>query len=533
LIEPATLPRLLEAGVRLRPKAPAIVFEGKAYSYEQLERRVNACARGLSKAGLVGERVGLMLPNSIELVCWYLACFCIGAVAAPISSSYAGPELARALDVARPKWLVADASHRGLLAELNPEAFGLRRILIAGEREDWFGAPADAAASDPAAVQPPELAALLFFTSGSTGKPKGVQHSQRSAMAILTSTFEALDGVDANDIILVCEPQVHPSGFIATFSVLSRGGTVTLLAGFDEVHYLAALRARPPSLIVTHIDILTKLLRAPDIRPEDFAALRGVYTGGDVVPPARQRQFWEFTGLPIQVGWGMTEAIWVTVCRTPDLERQGCIGRPVGGAQIRVAGEDGKRLPDGETGEFWVKGPMVMREYWHDPDTTARAFADGWFRTGDSGWRDADGTYWFAARIKDIIVRNTAKLTPGEVEAALDQHPGVQSAAVIGAPDPDAGDVRVAFVVPEPGWSLMAAALTEFLETKIADIRSPSTIILSPRFPSQKAARLITMRFALCSRRILGKNRAGRCGVGVKIAADLLLALRAFGKLYS
>jgi long-chain acyl-CoA synthetase len=127
-----------------------------------------------------------------------------------------------------------------------------------------------------------------------------------------------------------------------------------------------------------------KLLHAPDIRREDFASLRGVYAGGDVVPPARQRQFRAFAGLPIQVGWGMTEAIWLTVCRDPRLERQGCIGRPVGGTEIRVAGEDGQALPDGEIGEFWVKGPMVMREYWRDPDATARAFADGWFRTGDT-----------------------------------------------------------------------------------------------------------------------------------------------------
>jgi acyl-CoA synthetase (AMP-forming)/AMP-acid ligase II len=96
----------------------------------------------------------------------------------------------------------------------------------------------------------------------------------------------------------------------------------------------------------------------------------------------------------------MTEAIWLTVCRDPRLERQGCIGRPVGGTEIRVAREDGQALPDGEIGEFWVKGPMVMREYWRDPDATARAFANGWFRTGDSGSRDADGTHWFAARTK-------------------------------------------------------------------------------------------------------------------------------------
>ncbi|MCI0466555.1 MAG: acyl--CoA ligase [Beijerinckiaceae bacterium] len=488
--ESASLSRLLRSGLRLRPDKAAIVFEGHTYTYGMLERRVSALAASFAASGLTGERIGLMLPNSIDLVCCYLACFRAGAIAAPVSHNYAAPELARALGVAEPRWLIFDAAHRGLIAGLDMGASGIERVVIAGGGEDQFSTLLNSGTAYPAGDEPPEQPALIFFTSGSTGKPKGVLHTHRSALAILTSTCEALDGVDASDRILVCEPQVHPSGFIATFSVLSRGGTIGLLSGFDEASYIAGLRSIAPGLIVTHIDILAKLLRAPEIRREDFAALRGVYTGGDVVPPALQRQFLAFTGLPIQVGWGMTEAIWLTVCRDPGAERQGCIGRPASGVEIRISGEDGHALGDGETGEFWVKGPMVMREYWRDPEATARAFDNGWFRTGDSGSRDADGNYWFAARIKDIIVRNTAKLTPGEVEAALSQHPGIKYAAVIGVPDPDEGEVPAAFIVPEPDRLPSAEALTRFLESRIARYKIPARYYFLSALPLTRSGKI-------------------------------------------
>lgn len=490
MTEPAAIAELLQAGLQRRADQPAILFEGRTYTYEALERRVSALAGHFANAGLAGERVGLMLQNSVDLVCCYLACFRVGAVAAAISDAYAAPELARAIDVAQPKWLIIAAECRHLLDALDGVASGLQRIVVAGGGHDELAALFEGPSANLPGCPSGEQPALIFFTSGSTGKPKGVVHTHRSALAILASTCEALDGVSAIDTILVCEPQVHPSGFIATFSVLLRGGAVVLLSRFDQDRYIAALRATPPSLIVTHIDILVKLLHAPDIRREDFASLRGVYTGGDVVPAAREQQFRAFAGLPIQVGWGMTEAIWLTICRDPGTERLGCIGRPVGGAQVRVVGADGKDVRDGEIGEFWVRGPMLMREYRGDPDATARAFVDGWFRTGDSGSRDAEGNYWFAARIKNLIVRNTAKITPGEVEAALLSHPDVQSAAVIGAPDVEEGEVPVAFVVREPGRAPTAEALTQFLKSRIARYKVPVRYYFLAALPLTKSGKI-------------------------------------------
>jgi long-chain acyl-CoA synthetase len=142
---------------------------------------------------------------------------------------------------------------------------------------------------------------------------------------------------------------------------------------------------------------------------------------------------------------------------------------PVGGAEIRA---------DAHTDELLVRGPMVMQHYWADPELTAATLHDGWPRTGDLGRVDASGVWWFTGRIKDIIVRRTSKITPGEVESALEQHPNVAIAAVVAAPDPDEGQVPVAFVVPKAGAFLTSVELVDYLRTRIAAYMIPGRIHL-------------------------------------------------------
>jgi len=157
----------------------------------------------------------------------------------------------------------------------------------------------------------------------------------------------------------------------------------------------------------------------------------------------------------------------LTVEREPRLDRDGCIGTPVGGAQLRA---------DPETGELLVRGPMLMRGYWQDDELTRSTVVDGWLRTGDLGAVDADGTWWFHGRLKDVIVRRTSKITPGEVESAIDEHPAVAMAAVVAAPDAEEGEVPVAFVVPRRGEQLSADDLVEFLLHRIAAYKVPARI---------------------------------------------------------
>lgn len=436
---------------------------------------------------LAGERVALLLPNSIELVTAYLACFTAGVMAVPLNRRYAAPEVEKALQRARPRWLIVHADRLPLLGHVDGSILAGLRLIVVGEPPSTtsqgesyaalFGTPAP---TGEVAVTP-DMPTVMFFTSGSTGRPKGVVHTHASALAMLTSTSEALGDVGPDDVVQVFEPMVHVSGFIATFTTLLGGGTVALYDGFDATVYAQALVTHRPTLVSTHIDVLVQLLRLPGVCRDWFASLRGVYTGGDTVPAAVQREFSQISGLPIGVGYGMTEAIWLTVQREARVDRDGCIGRPVGGAQLRV---------DEKTNELLVAGPMMMKRYWDDDAQTQATVVDGWLHTGDLGYCDPDGFWWFTGRIKDIIVRRTSKITPGEVEEALQRYPGVAAAAVTGAPDPDEGQVPVAYVVPRPGVTLSTEDLVAFLEERIARYKIPARIHLRSSLPLTSSGKI-------------------------------------------
>lgn len=463
------LSRLIAAHAERSGDRTALAYGDERWTYTDLGAAADALASEMAAAGLAGERVALMLPNRPETVISYLACFTAGAIATPLNSRYAPPEIERALHRARPAWLIVHPSRLDVLRTVDPARLAGIRVLVAGA-SDCHETLAPLLVPRPGprpAPQGPDRPAVLFFTSGSTGTPKGVLHDHGSALGMLTSTSEALGKVTARDVVQVCEPLVHVSGFIATLTTLMAGGTVALYDGFDVPQYVSGLRAHRPTLICTHIDILAQLVRADGASRDWFSSLRGVYTGGDSVPAAVQQEFMALAGKPIAVGWGMTEAIWLTVTRQPRLDRDGCIGRPVSGVEVRA---------DGQSGELLVRGPMVMARYWEDEELTRDTLAEGWLRTGDLGSRDADGVWWFEGRIKDIIVRRTSKISPGEVEAAIDDHPAVAASAVVAAPDPDEGQVPVAFVVPRPGRALPATELLRFLRERIAGYKLPARV---------------------------------------------------------
>jgi long-chain acyl-CoA synthetase len=310
-----------------------------------------------------------------------------------------------------------------------------------------------------------------------------VTHSHASAAGIIESVLDALPRIGAAARIVAHDSVSHMGGWIEVFPLLARGATVVLAREFEPARFYADLRTWRPTILGAHVDHLWQIVRHPGATRADFASLDTVFTGGDELPLPLQRAFLDLTGLPIQVGWGMTEAIWLTIAREPELRRRGLLGRPVAGVELRVVGPDGHDVEDGASGELWVRGPMVTPGYWRRPEADRAVLADGWLRSGDLALRDPDGRYWFTGRSKQVIERNSENITPGEIEQALYRHPAVAEASAFGVADPDEGQVPIAYVAFAPGAAASEDELKAFLATQIAAFKIPVRILAIDHMP--------------------------------------------------
>lgn len=491
------LSQLLAPALASRPEAVAIEADGRRVTYRELEALAGRLATALADAGLAGERVATLLPNSVELVAGYLACWKAGAIAVPFEYVDAPPEVAYGLADSGARWLLVHEEKLGDLAKVDLRAAALREVIVVGSPSGGRRCLSDllAAAPRPLPAPPDDALAFILYTSGSTALPKGVTHSHASAAGIVTSVLDALSRVGPDARIVAHDSVSHMGGWIETFPLLFRGASVSLVRAFEAERFRSDLLRVRPTVVGAHVDHLWQMLRHPALRREDFASVDTVFTGGDELPLALQQAFLDRTGLPIQAGWGMTEAIWLTLCREPELVRRGRLGRPVAGVELRVADlrsdRFGRALPDGEVGELWVRGPMVTPGYWRRPEADREMRVEGgWFRTGDMGFRDADGEYWFTGRRKQIIERSSENITPGEIEQALARHPAVAEAGAFGVADPDEGQVPVAYVAFAPGRAATEAELKTFLATQIAAFKIPARILPIERIPRTHSGKI-------------------------------------------
>jgi len=482
-----TIDRIIDLTLDRNPEVIAMKYKDESFTYGDLELLSRHASTWFTAAGLKGEPVAFMLPNGFEIMITYLACFKSGAVAMPLNRRYTPPELKKTLIDSGAKCLVIELEKLYLLDEIDLSETAVETVYTTGVvprngSKNFYTLlgpvgpyeETDRSDSDPA---------VILYTSGSTGEPKGVVHTYSSVEGIINSTSLAMENVNGTDRILIIDPQVHISGFLETFTGLYYGAIVIIQDGFNLEQFVPALVNEGPTLLVTHIDVFMKLLDANVTNKDTFSSFRGVYTGGDSLPSAFQASFYEHSGLTIQLGYGMTEAIWLTVAREADTEGMGEIGRALPGVEIRIINKEGNNLPEGEVGEIWVKGDMVTPGYWKNQKATDEALEDGWFKTGDCAFRDSTGTLYYSGRIKDIIIRNTSNIMPGEVEQALYKNPDVKEAAVIGVEDEEEGHVPVAFVTKKEGSNLTEEKLKEFTVTQIAAYKVPARIYFIDELP--------------------------------------------------
>lgn len=466
---------------------------GRVLTYAELDRRSRALAGYLRDEMQVrpGERVAVLSPSSTNVVEVQEACRLLGAIFLPLNVRLAAEELRFVIGDADPRILLLDSA----LADLGDQVAATTgvRTLTWGRDGDQYEA-ALAAASQ---VREPYRAAptdplTLIYTSGTTGHPKGALTSYESALAVVLNSLVA-GGVGPASVNLTILPLFHVAGLnLFLNATLYVGGRTLIARSFDPQECLSLLTdtSRQISHVVGVPATYQFMSRLDDFAEASFGELfAGV---GGSPSPSTLFETWNQQGVELSNIYGITEGS-STVCVMPQgrgRDKSGSVGRPVIHTELRVVGQDGEVLGQGEVGELQVSGPNVGPGYWRRDEATAQTFVDGWLRTGDIARLDGEGFCYIVDRSKDMYISGGENVYPTEVESVLYQLEGVAEVAVVGVPDDVWGETGLATIVRKPGVPLTEQDVIEYCRTRLARYKTPAQIRFVDELPRNAVGKI-------------------------------------------
>lgn len=479
-----TIAALRRAVVRA-PHHPFLLFEGRTYPYATVAAIAARWATHLRTAGIErGDRVALYLENSPAFVTAYLGAHLIGAIVVLVNTQYRQTELRHILnDSEACVIIVDDQPHADLVRQAQENVTTIRADAVVLEETndmpDWTAAPA------------PDDIALLGYTSGTTGRSKGAMLTHANLMANSAAVARAWHWTE-QDRLLLTLPLFHIHGLgVGLNGTLFTASTVDLRRGFDATDVIDTLTRGETTMFFGVPTMYTRLIAEARRRLAEGAsfrvdAVRLFVSGSAPLNPQTFAGFEELFGQRILERYGMTETI-MNLTNPYDGERRpGTVGMPFPGQEARIVDVRTRQpLPDGVIGEIQVRGPHVFAGYWRNPQATAAAFdTDGWFNTGDLGWRSADGYFTITGRARELIISGGYNIYPREVEEVLLDHPAVAEVAVVGLPDPEFGEQVVAVVVPtvQPRDGL-EQELIDWCRARLASYKKPRRVIFAATLP--------------------------------------------------
>jgi fatty-acyl-CoA synthase len=299
--------------------------------------------------------------------------------------------------------------------------------------------------------------------------------------------------LDATCKSLVVAPLFHIGALAASVMPVIYAGGALVLKSFDNPSDIIACIMQEKISFMFAVPVMYEMMtKAPRWPTADFSAVHFFIAGGAPMPVPLIRRYQQEKGVKFAQGYGMTETLRITALDLEDAARKaGSIGKEVFHTTLKILADDGREVPPGGTGELVVKGPTVFLKYWNKPVETEAAMQDGWFRTGDLGRRDGDGFLYLVGRKNDLIICAGENIYAAEVERAIEQHPQVAEAAVVGMPDAKRGEVVAAFVRLENGCVLGDDELLHFLDDKIAAFKRPRKMVLVGDFPRNKTGKIL------------------------------------------
>jgi len=495
--------------VRIYPDKVALEFIDpplKRVTYAELDGLVNHTAGYLQNLGIhPADRVALQLSKSMEFILLHLATVRLGAITLPLNLAYPPDELKYFLEDSGAKLFFSLETAREKIETILPELPDLQKCVFLDpvEPEKFnslisnyssitnhqvpgdFDTPLAANAQGYSTTVDYQDTAVIIYTSGTTGRPKGAEITHGNLISNLQSLHSAW-GWRAEDTLLHVLPIFHVHGlFVALHGALHAGATTLLMREFDARRTLQIIAGGRCSVFMAVPTIHQRLLDVPDAHHFDLSSVRLITSGSDRLPDEVFTGFQQTFGYTLLERYGMSET--GMNCSNPlnGERRLGSVGLPLAGVEVRVVNpENDQPLPNGEIGEVQLRGPNIFKGYWKQPQKTAESFsADGWFRTGDLGFRESDGYLTLCGRSKDLIISGGLNIYPPEVERVLAEHPSVAACAVIGCPDREWGERVTAVVVLNRGESVSSAELIAFCRERLAPYKSPKSIIFREDLP--------------------------------------------------
>jgi long-chain acyl-CoA synthetase len=476
---------------RAHPERIAVRVDDAVMTYQELDEASARVAGLLHERGFKpGDRAGIMMPNVAEVPVVYYGVLRAGGVVVPMNP------LLKAREVA---YYLGD-SGAGLIFAWHTFA-DQARVGAEQAKAESIVVDADGFPSLLASVAPDyevadtsdEDTAVILYTSGTTGHPKGAELTHGNLISNTEVTRADIVRARPDDVIFGGLPLFHVFGQTVALNVaVAAGACLTLLPRFDAGHALRIIADHRVTVFEGVPTMYVALQHAPDRADYDTSSLRMCISGGAALPVEVLRGFEEAFGSAVLEGYGLSETSPVASFNHPDRERKpGSIGTPIRGVQMRVVDASDHEVPQGEVGEIVIRGPNVMKGYWHRPEATAEAVRDGWFHTGDLARVDSDGYFYIVDRKKDLIIRGGYNVYPREIEEVLYEHPAVAEAAVIGLPHPSLGEEVGAAVALKPGAAISAEELRDYVKAQVAAYKYPRHVWIVDALPKGPTGKIV------------------------------------------
>lgn len=508
-------PEFIDITAAICPDRPAVIFEGRTLTYEQLQDRAKRLATALVGLGVEqGNTVAVVQVNTPHCIEAYFATAMLGVVYVPLNFRAKPSELEYMINTAEATAVLAGDRYVSVIEELRPKLATVQHYIAldggAGTGSGWQDYDVLVAASEanpPWVDVPEEAVTLLMYTAGTTGFPKGVMLHHTSFTSYVLNNVSPVDP-DVEERNLLTVPLYHIAGVQAVMAAMYGGRTIVMQRQFEPRGWMELAQQEQVQRAMMVPTMLKQIIDHPEFEKYDLSSLKVITYGAAPMPlEVISRALRAFPGCQFINAFGQTETAATITALNPEdhhipedlpdeqrekrLRRLASVGKALPDVEVRVVDEYGNGVACDVAGEVIARGARVMAGYWKDDEKTKNTKRGGWIYTGDLGYMDSEGYLFLSGRASDIIIRGGENISPEEVEAVLASHPAVEECAVFGLPDSTWGEIVAAAVVVKTGCPATVEELQEWCRERLASFKKPETVAFKDELPRNPLGKLL------------------------------------------